>query len=112
MSTNDFKTLDDIQPKGKRVLVRLDLNVPVMDGKVTDATRIARSADTVRELREKGARVILCSHFGRPKGGPESAHSLMQVKSALEDYFGVQIKFSPDLRRTRSREAREFAEGR
>lgn len=90
------KTLDDIQPRGKRVLVRLDLNVPVMDGRVTDTTRIKRSADTVRELRDKGARVILCSHFGRPKKGPEAAHSLLQVKSALENFFGVRIAFAPD----------------
>jgi len=92
--TNAFKTLDDIAPRGKRVLVRLDLNVPVKDGRVTDATRIARSADTVRELREKGARVILCSHFGRPKKGPEAAHSLAQ--DALENFLGVAIRFAPD----------------
>lgn len=96
MSSSGFKTLDDLQAKGKRVLVRLDLNVPVKEGKVTDAMRIARSAETVRELREKGARIILCSHFGRPKGGPEAAHSLLQVKPALESYFGVPIKFSRD----------------
>jgi phosphoglycerate kinase len=94
--TQQFKTLDDIAPRGKRVLVRLDLNVPVKDGRVSDATRIARSADTVRELSEKGARIILCSHFGRPKGGPEAAHSLLQVKPALENYFGTSIKFAPD----------------
>jgi phosphoglycerate kinase len=92
----DFKTLDDLDARGKRVLVRLDLNVPVKNGKVTDAMRIARSADTVRELRERGARVILCSHFGRPKKGPEAAHSLLQVKGALENYFGTAIQFAPD----------------
>jgi phosphoglycerate kinase len=92
----EFRTLDELNARGKRVLVRLDLNVPVKDGRVTDATRIARSADTVRELRQKGARIILASHFGRPKKGPEAAHSLLQVKGALENYFGVAIQFAPD----------------
>ncbi|HEV2264986.1 MAG TPA: phosphoglycerate kinase [Stellaceae bacterium] len=62
-----FRTLDDLDPNGKRVLVRADLNVPVADGKVTDATRIDRLAPTIRELADKGARVIVISHFGRPK---------------------------------------------
>ncbi|MDE1904625.1 MAG: phosphoglycerate kinase, partial [Alphaproteobacteria bacterium] len=62
-----FRTLDDLDPNGKRVLVRADLNVPVADGKVTDATRIERLAPTIRELADKGARVIVISHFGRPK---------------------------------------------
>ena len=66
-----FKTLDDIGDiTGKRVLVRVDLNVPVADGKVTDATRIERVAPTILELSEKGAKVILLAHFGRPKDGP------------------------------------------
>ena len=63
-----FKTLDDLTVKGKRVLVRADLNVPVADGKVTDATRIERQAPTIKELAEAGARVIVLSHFDRPKG--------------------------------------------
>ncbi|HKR18706.1 MAG TPA: phosphoglycerate kinase [Stellaceae bacterium] len=62
-----FRTLDDLDPNGKRVLVRADLNVPVADGKVTDATRIERLAPTIRELADKGARVVVISHFGRPK---------------------------------------------
>jgi phosphoglycerate kinase len=62
-----FKTLGDIEGiKGKRVLVRVDLNVPVRDGKVTDATRIERIAPTLTELSAKGAKVILLAHFGRP----------------------------------------------
>ena len=66
-----FKTLDDIgNIDGKRVLVRVDLNVPVADGKVTDATRIERIAPTIAELSGKGAKVILLAHFGRPKDGP------------------------------------------
>ena len=64
-----FKTLDDLTDiAGKRVLVRVDLNVPVKDGQVTDATRIERIIPTIRELSEKGAKVILLAHFGRPKG--------------------------------------------
>ena len=64
-----FKTLDDLPDiAGKRVLVRVDLNVPVQDGKVTDATRIERVAPTITELSDKGAKVILLAHFGRPKG--------------------------------------------
>ena len=64
-----FKTLDDIGDiSGKRVLVRVDLNVPVKDGKVTDTTRIERVAPTITELSGKGAKVILLAHFGRPKG--------------------------------------------
>ncbi len=64
-----FKTLDDLNDiAGKRVLVRVDLNVPVSDGKVTDATRIERVAPTILELSDKGAKVILLAHFGRPKG--------------------------------------------
>ncbi|MER8483227.1 phosphoglycerate kinase, partial [Mesorhizobium sp. M1322] len=66
-----FKTLDDIgNIDGKRLLVRVDLNVPVADGKVTDATRIERIAPTITELSSKGAKVILLAHFGRPKDGP------------------------------------------
>ncbi len=66
-----FKTLDDLSDiAGKRVLVRVDLNVPVSDGKVTDATRIERVAPTILELSGKGAKVILLAHFGRPKGAP------------------------------------------
>ncbi len=63
-----FRTLDDLDVAGKRVLVRCDLNVPMKDGKVTDATRIERSAETLKALSGKGARVIVLSHFGRPKG--------------------------------------------
>src|SRR5690606_35888230 len=68
-----FKTLDDLTDiAGKRVLVRVDLNVPVSDGKVTDATRIERVAPTIRELSKKGAKVVLLAHFGRPKGAPHA----------------------------------------
>ncbi len=63
-----FRTLDQADVKGKRVLVRVDLNVPVENGKVTDATRIERAVPTIEDIAKKGGKVILLSHFGRPKG--------------------------------------------
>ncbi len=91
-----FKTLDDIDVKGKRVFVRADLNVPVKDGKVTDATRIDRSAQTIKELRDKGAAVIVASHFGRPKGGPSPEFSLKPVVAPLAAAVGTDVKFAAD----------------
>ena len=74
---SSFRTLDQIgDVKGKRVLVRVDLNVPVQEGKVSDATRIERVAPTISELSDKGAKVILLAHFGRPKDGPDPSMSL------------------------------------
>ncbi len=63
---SDFRTLDDLDPKGKRVLLRVDINVPMDNGRVTDATRIERVAPTIRELAGKGGKVILLAHYGRP----------------------------------------------
>ena len=65
-----FKTLDDVNVSGKRVLLRVDLNVPMEDGRVSDATRIERVLPTIREIADKGGKVILLAHFGRPKGAP------------------------------------------
>ncbi len=67
---NAFRTLDAVDLKGKRVLLRVDLNVPMEHGKVTDATRIERVLPTIREIADKGGKVILMAHFGRPKGAP------------------------------------------
>src|SRR5690606_24712256 len=84
-----FRTLDDIGDiAGRRVLVRVDLNVPVKDGEVTDTTRIARVAGTIGELAGKGAKVILLAHFGRPKGEPNAEFSLGQIARATEDVLG------------------------
>ena len=66
--TKSFRTLDDVDVKGKRVLLRVDLNVPMENGRVTDATRIERVAPTITEISDKGGKVILLAHFGRPKG--------------------------------------------
>ncbi len=91
----DFKTLDDIgEVSGKRVLVRVDLNVPVADGKVSDATRIERIVPTLDELSKKGAKVILLAHFGRPKGSPALEFSLDPIAAALEAMIGRPVAFA------------------
>jgi phosphoglycerate kinase len=92
-----FKTIDDISaPAGKRILVRVDLNVPVADGKVTDKTRIERVAPTILELSGKGAKVILLAHFGRPKGEPVSDMSLSLIVPAVSEVLGTKIHFASD----------------
>jgi phosphoglycerate kinase len=92
-----FKTLDAIGDiKGKRVLVRVDLNVPVADGKVTDDTRIERIGPTIAELSDKGAKVILLAHFGRPKDGPDPAFSLKPIAEATGKVLGRKVGFAED----------------
>jgi phosphoglycerate kinase len=92
-----FKTLDDIgDVTGKRVLVRVDLNVPMHDGSVTDATRLSAMAPTVLELADKGAIVLLLSHFGRPKGAKNPAMSLSLVIDAIADTLGRGVMFISD----------------
>jgi phosphoglycerate kinase len=92
-----FKTLDMIGDiKGKRVLVRVDLNVPVADGKVTDDTRIERIGPTIAGLCDKGAKVILLAHFGRPKNGPDPALSLKPIAEAAGKVLGRQVGFAED----------------
>ncbi|MCJ2090741.1 phosphoglycerate kinase [Methylobacterium sp. E-005] len=92
-----FRTLDDAGSlKGKRVLMRVDLNVPMESGRVTDATRIARVAPTIREVAEQGAKVILLAHFGRPKGKREPKDSLAPVVPALGQALGRPVAFAPD----------------
>lgn len=91
-----FRTLDDIDVTGKRVLVRLDLNVPMKDGRVADSLRLERQAPTVRELAEKGARVIVLSHFGRPKGKRVESMSLAPVAPALAEAIGRPVAFADD----------------
>ncbi len=89
-----FSTLDEVDVRGKRVLLRLDLNVPMAAGKVTDATRITRVAPTVRELADKGAKVIVLSHFGRPKGTPDTENSMRPIAAALAAELGHAVAFA------------------
>ena len=92
-----FKTIDDLDVAGKRVLVRVDFNVPMVDGRVSDATRIERSLPTIRDLAARGARVVLLSHFGRPKGRRVAEMSLAPVAPALDAALdGSPVAFAPD----------------
>jgi phosphoglycerate kinase len=88
-----FKTIDGMDFAGKRVLLRADLNVPVQDGKVTDATRIERIVPTIREIIKTGGKAILISHFGRPKGKVDKAFSLEQVVPAVVEATGHPVGF-------------------
>ncbi|WP_374624686.1 phosphoglycerate kinase [Devosia sp.] len=88
-----FKTLDDLDLTGKRVLVRADLNVPVADGKVTDATRIERLIPTLREIVKVDGKAIILSHFGRPKGKVDPEFSLEQVVPAVVEALGHPVGF-------------------
>ncbi|MFM2150030.1 MAG: phosphoglycerate kinase [Pseudomonadota bacterium] len=91
-----FRTLDDLSPAGKRVLLRADLNVPVRDGRITDRTRIERLSPTIRELAEAGARVIVCSHFDRPKGKRVPEMSLHPMVEALATALGRPVAWADD----------------
>jgi phosphoglycerate kinase len=94
--TKPFRTLDDASFSGKRVLLRVDLNVPMENGKVTDATRIDRVLPTIREIAMKGGKVVLLAHFGRPKGGPDEANSLRPVVAALAERLAKPVAFATD----------------
>ena len=91
-----FRTLDHADVTGKRVLVRVDLNVPVRDGRITDLTRIERLSPTIRELSERGARVIVLSHFDRPKGERIPHMSLAPMATALGQVLGMKVRFVED----------------
>lgn len=96
MDFTKLRTTAGVDVKGKRVLLRADLNVPMRDGKVTDTTRLERIAPAVQDLAGCGARVIVISHFGRPKGGPDPEHSLKPVAAALSNVLGAPVAFVPD----------------
>jgi phosphoglycerate kinase len=96
MAANPFKTIDDFEVKGKRVLVRADLNVPMKDGQVSDLTRLERTAPTILELAKKGAKVVVLAHFGRPKGKPVPDMSLKPVADALGKVMGRPVPFAAD----------------
>jgi phosphoglycerate kinase len=91
-----FKTIDDMDLQGRRVLVRADLNVPMRDGNVSDTTRIDRTVPTLEDLIKKGAKVIVISHFGRPKGQRVPEMSLKPVAAALEKAAGRHVVFGSD----------------
>jgi len=90
-----FRTLDDVDVKGKRVLLRVDLNVPMENGRVTDTTRLERVAPTITEIAQKGGKVILLAHFGRPKGRDEK-ESLKPVAAALSRVINKPVAFAED----------------
>jgi phosphoglycerate kinase len=91
-----FRTLDQADVKSKRVLLRVDLNLPMENGRISDATRIERIVPTIRELTGKGARVILLAHFGRPKNGPDEENSLKPIAAALPEHLGASVAFASD----------------
>ena len=93
--TTEFRTLDQTDVKGKRVLLRVDLNVPMENGKITDATRIERVAPTITEIAGKGGKVILLAHFGRPKG-PDPKESLRPVAAEVARIIGQPVAFAAD----------------
>ena len=91
-----YQTLDDLDVAGKRVLVRVDFNVPMKDGQITDATRIDRALATIQELSKKGAKILLLSHFGRPKGKADPELTLAPVVKVLGDKLGGPVEFADD----------------
>lgn len=91
-----YRTIDDLDVAGKRVLVRVDFNVPAKDGVVTDATRITRALPAIEELSKKGAKVILLSHFGRPGGKRDEKDTLRPVARKLEELLGRKVAFADD----------------
>jgi len=91
------KSVDDIQVKGKHVLVRCDFNVPLIDGKITDENRLVAALPTLKKLIADGGRVILCSHLGKPKGEPVPALSLAPVAIRLSKLLGQEVKFAADV---------------
>jgi phosphoglycerate kinase len=93
------RTLESLDPaaiEGKRALVRVDFNCPIKDGVVTDATRIRAALPTIKYLRDRGARVVLLSHLGRPKSGPDPRYSMQPVVRELERLLGAPVVFLPD----------------
>ncbi|HIY08607.1 MAG TPA: phosphoglycerate kinase [Firmicutes bacterium] len=91
------KTIEDVEVSGKRVLVRCDFNVPLQDGKITNDKRIVAALPTIKYLMEHGARVILCSHLGRPKGEVKPEFSLAPVAQRLSELLGVPVKMAKDV---------------
>lgn len=93
---SNYRTIDNLECEGKTVLVRADLNVPMKDGKITDTTRIDRFVPTVQMLLEKGAKVVVMSHFGRPKGEKKPEFTLSPIAEGLANALGKPVKFAGD----------------
>ena len=91
------KTVEDIQVKGKKCIVRCDFNVPVKDGVITDDKRIREALKTVKYLKENGAKVILCSHMGRPKGEFNMKYSLAPVAERISELMGCPVAMATDV---------------
>jgi len=96
MQVDRLKTTAGLDVRGKRVIVRADLNVPVKDGKVSDATRLERILPGLQDLAKRGARVVVISHFGRPKGGPDARYSLKVVADKLGELLARDVVFADD----------------
>ena len=90
------KTVKDINLKGKRVFMRVDFNVPMAEGKVTDDKRIKASLPTIKYVLDQGASLLLASHLGRPKGGPAPEFSLRVASEALSSHLGIPVNMAPD----------------
>ncbi|MCL1793651.1 MAG: phosphoglycerate kinase [Oscillospiraceae bacterium] len=97
MQAFNKKTIEDIDPKGKKALVRCDFNVPMTDGKIDDDKRIVESLPTIKYLAGKGAKLILCSHFGRPKGEFNMKYSLGPVAKKLSELLGREVAMAKDV---------------
>ena len=96
MNVLNKKTVDDLHAAGKRVLVRCDFNVPLKNGVITDENRIVAALPTIKKLMNDGAKVILCSHLGKPKGEPKPELSLAPVAKRLSELLGKEVVFAAD----------------
>ena len=96
MNALNKKTIEDIDVRGKKVLVRCDFNVPLKDGEITNDKRIVAALPTIKYLAENGAKVILCSHLGRPKGEYKPEFSLAPVAARLSEYLNQEVKLAED----------------
>ena len=92
----DKKTVADVSVQGKRVIMRVDFNVPLEGGKITDDRRIAQALPTIKSVIDRGGRLVLMSHLGRPKGGPEAKYSLQPCADHLSKLLGKQVTFTKD----------------
>src|SRR6202165_6132839 len=92
----EFKTLEDVDVRGKRVLLREDLNVPMKDGEIADDTRITAALRTLRWLHDHGAKTVILSHLGRPDGKPNPKYTLRPIAARLSELLGAEVRFVDD----------------